>query len=109
MSEGIAALLNDSNDMFFIKTDKIDWPTGREHPTEIGLERSLSRRLKDLGFRLVADRTLFTDAHYMGGYMIVSQDRIQAGRDFELSLMDVLEWVQEQEQGQEQRQIRKRA
>ena len=77
--------------------DAIDWPVGWKNPAEIKLERILSGRIRALGFRLIADRTTFTDPHYRGGYQIVSNRKILAGRDFEFSLTDVSDWVEQEE------------
>lgn len=77
--------------------DSIRWPSGLMSPAEIKIERNLSGRLKAMGFRLIADRTLFRDPHFQGGYQIVSSDTILAGRDYDLTLPDVAAWTEQQE------------
>ena len=97
MAEQVAAVLNNGWKTVY-HDDDICWPTGRENPAEIKLERSLSGRLKAMGYRLIADRTTFTDPHFRGGYQIVSSDTILAGLNFDLSLVDVADWTAKREQ-----------
>ena len=73
-----------------IDYEDFKWPDGRLPPDIVRLARGLRRRLKRIGLHLVEDRTRFTDPHYRGGYMVVSDDRILAGKDFELSINDVM-------------------
>ena len=96
MSEKNTAFLDNGWTVHF--DDSICWPTGRENPAEIKLERNLSGRLRTLGYGLIADRTLFRDPHFQGGYQIVSSDTILAGPNFDLSLVDVADWTAKREQ-----------
>lgn len=72
----------------------INWPTGRDNPSVVKLERDLRKRLKRDGIGLIPDRTRFVDPRFQGGYMIVSEDRILAGRNYELSIADVVQWAE---------------
>ena len=73
--------------------DDPNWPDQWSGPDMVRLERGLRRTMKPHGYGLVRDRMRITDVHYRGGFMICDHDRILAGKDFELSLFDVNEWV----------------
>ena len=83
--------------------DDTGWPTGRETQAEISLGRDLSKRLRTMGCWLIADRTRFVDTHFQGGFMIVDRSLIVAGRDFDLTLPDVVEWVEKEERKHKQK------
>ena len=97
MVEGLSALLYD-RETDDTEADSVNLPTGRERPGQLELERDLARRLKVYGLRLIPDRTAFTDPHYRGGYMLADGRSILAGRNFELGLLDVMDWLADREQ-----------
>ena len=61
------------------------------------MENKLRRELKHLGYRLVKSRVRNTNINNLGGYMIIdntrNQNTVYAGSNYELSLDDVREFV----------------
>jgi len=61
------------------------------------MENKLRRELKHLGYRLVKSRVRNTHINNLGGYMIIdntrNQNTVYAGSNYELSLDDVREFV----------------
>ena len=74
--------------------EDVNWPRGNESPGVLALERDLRKELGRLGYGLIADRTVFADPHYRGGYAIVDKFGFVAGRDFDLTIADVNLWVE---------------
>lgn len=74
--------------------DDFNWPDGKSSAYIVQIERKLRRRLKRSGLGLLADRTAFIDPHYCGGYAICSEDCFLAGRNFNLTISEVEEWIE---------------
>ena len=87
-------------------TDELDfaiWPQKYTNPLTVLIERDLRKRLKEMDLYLIADRTAFTDPHFMGGYAICKDDRFIAGKDFDLTLIDAEFWLAEAEQKRQEK------
>ena len=78
----------------------VDWPDAKTQPEIIRTEREIRKKLKRRGLGLVCDRTGFTDSHFCGGYAIVSETQFLAGRNFDLTLPDVFDWMRDHLQKQ---------